>query len=98
MNNLLRDLVVEEKIVVFIDNVMIATEMEKGHDEIVENNLFVKLEKYVWKVREVEFLGVIIEEDKVRMEKKKVQKVVEWLVLKSVKNMQKFLELANYYR
>jgi len=38
MNNLLRDLVVEEKIVVFIDDVMIATEMEKGHDEIVEKN------------------------------------------------------------
>ena len=32
MNNLLRNLVVEEKVVVFIDDVMIATEMEKGHD------------------------------------------------------------------
>jgi len=52
MNDLLRDLVIEE-IVVFIDDVMIATETEEGHDEIVEevlkrleeNNLFVKLEK-----------------------------------------------------
>jgi len=53
MNDLLRDLVVEKKIVVFIDDVMIVTEMEKGHDEIVEeilrrlkeNDLFVKPEK-----------------------------------------------------
>ena len=80
MNDLLRDLVVEEKIVVFIDNVMIATEIEERHDEIVEevlrrleeNDLFVKPEKYVWKVREVEFLGVIIGEDGVRIEKEKV--------------------------
>ena len=33
-----------------------------------------------------------------RMEKEKVQGVIEWPVLKSVKDVQKFLELANYYR
>ena len=33
-----------------------------------------------------------------RMEKEKVQGVVEWPVPKSVKNVQKFLGLANYYR
>jgi len=106
MNDLLRDLVVEEKVAVFIDDVMIATETEEGHDGIVEevlrrleeNDLFVKPEKCVWKVREVGFLGVIIGEDRVKMEKKKVQGVVEWPVPKSVKNMQKFLGLANYYR
>ena len=53
MNDLLGDLVVEEKVVVFIDDVMVATEIEEGHDEIVEevlkrlkeNVLFVKSEK-----------------------------------------------------
>ena len=80
MNDLLRDLVVEEKVAVFINDVMVATETEEGHDEIVEevlkrleeNDLFVKLEKCVWKIKEVGFLGVIIGEDRVRMEKKKV--------------------------
>ena len=55
MNNLLRDLVVKEKVVVFIDDVIIVTEIEKRHDEIVEevlrrleeNDLFVKPEKCV---------------------------------------------------
>ena len=53
MNDLLRDLVVEEKVAVFIDDVIIATEMKEGHDEIVKevlrrlgkNDLFVKPEK-----------------------------------------------------
>jgi len=95
MNDLLRDLVVEEKVAVFIDDVMVATEMEKGHDEIVEevlkrleeNDLFVKPEKCVWKVREVGFLGVIIGEDGVRMEKEKVQEVIEWPVPRSTKDV-----------
>ena len=55
INDLLRDLVVKEKVAVFIDDVMIVIETEEGHDEIVEeilrrleeNNLFVKPEKYV---------------------------------------------------
>ena len=106
MNDLLRDLVVEEKVAVFIDDVMVVMETEKGHDKIVEevlrrleeNDLFVKPEKCIWKVREVGFLGVIIRENRVRMEKEKVQGVIEWPVPKSVKNMQKFLGLANYYR
>ena len=53
MNDLLRDLVVKEKVIIFIDNVMVAMEIEEGHDNIVEevlkrleeNDLFVKPEK-----------------------------------------------------
>ena len=63
-----------------------------------ENNLFVKLEKYVWKVREVKFLEVIIGKDGVRIKKEKVQGVIEWPVPRSVKDVQKFLGLANYYK
>ena len=55
MNDLLRDLVMEEKVAVFIDDVMIAMEVKEGHDEMVEevlkrleeNDLFVKPEKYI---------------------------------------------------
>ena len=61
---MLRDIIEIGDIVVFIDNIMIETEKQKGHDEIVEkllrrikkNDLFVKLEKYIWKVRKVGFL------------------------------------------
>ena len=56
MNDLLRDLVVEEKVAVFIDDVIVTIETEEGHDEIIEevlrrleeNNLFVKPEKCIW--------------------------------------------------
>jgi len=106
MNELLRDLINMEKVAVFIDDVIVGTETEEGHDELVaevikrleENNLYVKLEKCKWKVKEVEFLGVVIGLEGIKMEKEKVKGVLEWLTPKCVKDVQKFLGLANYYR
>ena len=77
MNNLLRDMIEKGEVAVFINDVIIVIETEEGHDEIVkevlrrikENDLFVKLEKYVWKIREVGFLEVIIGPDEMTMEK-----------------------------
>jgi len=63
-----------------------------------ENDLFVKQEKHIWKVREVGFLRVMIGLGSIRIEKEKVQEVVDWPVLKSVKDIQKFLGLVNYYK
>jgi len=106
MNKLLRDLINMGKVAVFIDDVIAGMEIEKGHDELVaevikrleENNLYVKLEKCKWKVREVEFLGVVIGPEGIKMEKEKVKGVLEWPMPKCVKDVQKFLGLANYYR
>jgi len=106
MNNSLRDIIEAGDVVAFIDDVMLGTETEERHNDImkevlrkmVENDLFVKLEKCVWKVREVGFLEVIMGPDNVKIEKEKVQGVVDWPVPRSVKDMQKFLGLANYYR
>ena len=63
MNDMLRDMIEKEEVAAFIDDVMIVTETQEGHDEIIKkvlrrmekNDLSVKLEKYVWKIREVGF-------------------------------------------
>jgi len=55
MNKILRNLVNEGKVAVFVDNVLVGTETEEGYNEIVEevlgrleeNDLYVKPEKYV---------------------------------------------------
>jgi len=57
MNDLFCDMINQENTVIFIDDILIATETE-GHNELVEevltrleqNNLFVKPEKCQWKV------------------------------------------------
>jgi len=85
---------------------LVGTETEERHNKIVkeilrrleENNLYVKPKKYVWKVRKIRFLGVIIRPNRIEMEKEKVDEILSWLEPKNVKDVRKFLGLANYYR
>jgi len=86
INNLFRDLINQGNIVTFIDDILVATDTEEGYDKLVEevlkrleeNDLFVKPEKCKWKVREVEFLGVVIGLREVEMQKEKVEGVLNW--------------------
>ena len=106
MNEILRDMINEEKVVAFVDNMLIGTETEKEHNEIVEevlrrlkeNDLYMKPEKYVWKVQKVNFLGVVMGQGTIEMEKDKVVEVLNWPMPKTVRNVRKFLGLVNYYR
>jgi len=85
---------------------LVGTETEKGHNEIVEevlrrlekNDLYVKPEKCIWKVRKIEFLGVVIGPNRIEKEKEKVDGVLSWPEPKNIRDIRKFLGLANYYR
>jgi len=84
INDLFRDLINQGDTATFIDDILVAMDTEEGHNKLVEkvlkrleeNNLFVKPEKYKWKVREVEFLGVIIGPKGVEIQKEKVEGVL----------------------
>ena len=104
INEILRDLVNESKIAIFVDDILIGTEIKKEHNKIVEkvlrrlekNNLYVKPEKCMQKVRKIRFLGVVIGPNGI--EKKKVDGVLSWPEPKNMKDVRKFLGLANHYR
>jgi len=106
MNYLFRDLINQRDTATFIDDILVVTDTKEEHDELVEevlkrleeNDLFVKPEKCKWKVREVEFLGVVIGPRGVEMQKEKVERVLNWPAPRNVKEVQKFLGFANYYR
>jgi len=82
MNEILWNLINTGEVANFIDNMIVGTEEEERHDEVIEevvkrlaeNDLYIKLEKYKWKIEEVGFLEVVIGLE------------------------QKFLRLTNYYR
>ena len=90
----------------FINNIIVGTEEGEEHDKVVkvvvkrlaENDVYVKLEKSKWKVREVEFLEEVIGLERIKIEEVKVKRVLNWLTPKGVKYIQKFLILANYYQ
>jgi len=84
MNEILRDLINEGKVAAFVDDVLVGMETKKGHNEIVEeilrrleeNDLYIKPEKCMWKVKKIGFLGVVIGSDRIEMEKEKVDRVL----------------------
>ena len=106
MNKILRDLINKEKVAAFVDDMLVETKIEEGHDEIVdeilkrleENDLYIKPEKCMWKVKRIGFLGIVIGPNGIEMKKKKVDGVLSWPEPKNVKDIRNFLGLANYYR
>jgi len=86
MNEILRDLINKEKVAVFVDNMLVGTETEEGHNEIVEeilrrleeNDLYIKPKKCMWKARKIGFLGVVIGPNGIEMEAEKVDGVLNW--------------------
>jgi len=95
MNEILRDLINTEKVAAFIDDVIIGTETEEGHNKLVaeiikrleKNDLYVKPEKCKWKVRKVGFLEVVIGPEGIKMEEEKVKDVLDWPTPQCVKDV-----------
>jgi len=106
MNEILRDMINKGKVAAFMNDVLIETKTEEGHDELVEevlkrieeNDLYVKPEKCAWRVQKVNFLGVVMGQGKIEMEEDKVAGVLNWPVPNIVQDVRKFLGLVNYYR
>jgi len=84
MNEILRNLINKGKVVAFIDNILVRIETEKKYNEIIEkilrkleeNDLYIKPEKCMWKIRKIRFLRVVIRFNRIEMEKKKINRVL----------------------
>ena len=95
INDILRDLIDIGDVVAFMDNILVGTENKRRHNKIVEeilkrmkaNNLYVKPEKCVWKVKEINFLGLVIGAEGIKIQEKKVTGVLEWPRHKIVKEV-----------
>ena len=105
MNEIFTDM--DDVVVVYINNLMIFTKTENQaeYDEIVlevlrrleENDLFMKPEKCMFHITEVDFLGMIVRCDRIKMDQEKVKAILEWPEPKMVKGVRSFLGLANFY-
>ena len=105
MNEIFADM--EDIVVVYIDDLLIftKTDNQEEHDRIVlevlrrleEHDLFVKPEKCSFQVKEVEFLGMTISAEGIKMNDDKVKAILEWPTPKTVRGVRSFLGLANFY-
>jgi len=105
LNNILSEKI-DRGVVIYIDNILIYTQTEEEHVELVrwvlkklsENGLPVNIEKCIFQVPEVEFVGFQIGTEGVQMSQKKVEDILNWPAPRSVKEVQKFIGFANFYR
>src|ERR1700727_85847 len=63
-----------------------------------ENDLFLRIEKCEFERLEIEYLGLIISENTVRMDPVKTNAVVNWPIPTKLKPLQSFIGFTNFYR
>jgi len=86
INDIFQNLIAEGIVVVYLDNILIFTKTKKKHAQAVqqvlqilkENKLFLRLEKCKFYKQQIEYLGLVISENKVSMDPVKVAGVQEW--------------------
>jgi hypothetical protein len=105
MNDIFQDYM-DEFVVVYLDDILIFSKDQEIHDKHVrlvlatlrEHGLYAKLEKCEFDKSSVVFLGYVISPDGIFMDKSKVKTIQCWATPSSVKDVQRFLGFANFYR
>src|SRR6267378_4025864 len=112
MNHIFRDLHVKHlqkgtRIIVYMDDILIATSSSLAaheyavHDvlrRLEEHDLYLKPEKCVWETPSVDYLGVILEKGVTRMDPIKILGIADWPIPKTIKDVRSFLGFCNFYR
>ena len=102
MNNMFEHMVDEGHVVVYLDNILIFSEvpalLEKLTHEVLscleEYNLYLKPEKCVFAQTSIEYLGIVIKDGHVMMDPAKVDGVAQWPMQHTVKQVQACLGLS----
>ena len=95
MNEIFSDM--DDVMVIYIDDLMICTKMDniQEHERIVkkvlkrleEHDLFAKPEKCTFSIKKVEFLGMIVSREGIKMDDSKVKAIKEWPTPKTVRGV-----------
>jgi hypothetical protein len=105
MNSILKDLLDRGVVSDYMDDIIVFTKTLKEHREVMrevltrlrDNDLFLNPQKCVFEKDEIEYLGVVISKDRIKMDSKKVEGVKDWPEPRRLKELQGFLGFANYY-
>ena len=106
MNDVFRTVIAEGIVVVYLDDILIFTKTEEEHEQAVrrvleilaEHKLFLRPEKCEFHRKQIEYLGLVISENKVAMDPVKVARVREWPVPENRTDVQAFVGFVNFYR
>ncbi len=105
INDVFRDML-NQWVIVYIDDILIYSETYEEHvihvrtvlKRLLQHQLYAKAEKCEFHQETISFLGYIISSGGVAMDEQKVQAVVNWPQPTTLKELQRFLGFANFYR
>ena len=105
MNRVFRSYV-DQFVVVFIDDILMYSKDRENHDThlrvvldtLRKEQLYAKLSKCEFWLNEMSFLGHIVSKERIRVDPKEIEVVVEWKPPRNVTEVRSFLGLAGYYR
>ncbi|KAI3822129.1 hypothetical protein L1987_09710 [Smallanthus sonchifolius] len=105
MNRVCRPML-DRSVIVFIDDILIYSKNEGDHachlKEVLEalkkEKLYAKFSKCAFWLREVQFLGHVINPNGIMVDPAKIVTVREWNIPKTPTEIRSFLGLAGYYR
>ncbi len=92
--------------IAYLDDILIYSVDRSKHTEAVylvlkrllKHGLFVKLEKCMFSVTEISFLGFILTTDRVKMELSRLSTISEWPKPNTNREIQVFLRFPNFYQ
>jgi len=96
INDVLSDYL-DDFVISYIDDILIFSNTIEEQKKLLENSLYVKLEKCEFDKIETTFLGYVLSKDGLKMDKEKVKAILDWPVPINVKKVQSFIGLCNYY-
>ncbi|KAI3773775.1 hypothetical protein L1987_48307 [Smallanthus sonchifolius] len=93
-------------VIVFIDDILIYSRTQKEHEqhlrlilELLKNEkLYAKFSKCDFWIREVQFLGHVVNENGIHVDPSKIDAIKNWEAPKTSTEVRQFLGLAGYYR
>jgi len=105
MNNIFRTLIAKGIVVVYLDDILIFMRTEEEHERavwrvlevLVEHKLFLHPEKCEFHQKEIEYLRLVISENKVAMDPVKVARVYDWPTPENWTDVQAFIGSVNFY-
>jgi hypothetical protein len=105
MNDIFRD-ILDECVIVYLDDILIFSKTKKEHEQhlrtvlqrLIDNNLYGKLSKSVFFTDQLEYLGHVITPNGISPNPDLIKAILQFPRPQSLKALQSFLGLANYYR